>query len=399
MLSSMKRLAALCLVASAVVGVACADNVDLGQQTNGDDAAPPTFTPTDDGGDADGDSGIPEAEVLMCVGTECPYPYTTCTDTPFPKCGVNLMKDPANCGECGHSCVGFGALNMDGVCLNGECVFTCVNTDTYPQVNFQDCNKLLDDGCEIESYSDEENCGVCGHACAAGEHCIEGKCGCLNGYTDCNAQCVNLQNDIYNCGACGNGCEDPEDACNPMPANTRYGCGRGQCGQLQCDYEHDDCNRDMNAKGCGSDGCETNITNDTENCGSCGNKCAPGQICRDFGAGPRCQDPCEKLGLAECTQGCADLLSDENNCGVCANGCPNPGPNQVKTCTKGLCGFECVEGFGDCNNDPLDGCEVNLRIHPSHCGACGNQCDIGAGQPCVEGKCLMTECDAGVVTK
>jgi hypothetical protein len=65
----------------------------------------------------------------------------------------------------------------------------------------------------------------------------------------------------------------------------------------------------------------------------------------------------------------------------------------------GLCSRECVPGYADCNGDPADGCEVELKSNPANCGACGNQCNMGAGQPCVEGKCLMVECDAGLETK
>jgi hypothetical protein len=68
----------------------------------------------------------------------------------------------------------------------------------------------------------------------------------------------------------------------------------------------------------------------------------------------------------------------------------------VRSCNKGICAYECATGFADCNGSSADGCETNLRTHAGNCGACGNACDVAAGQPCVEGKCLMTDCDAGV---
>ena len=92
----------------------------------------------------------------------------------------------------------------------------------------------------------------------------------------------------------------------------------------------------------------------------------------------------------------ADLLNDPSNCGACGSPCKEPGKNQARTCKKGVCAYECAPGFADCNGDPSDGCEVDLSIHPAHCGACDVACDVAAGQPCIEGKCLMTECDAGV---
>jgi hypothetical protein len=38
------------------------------------------------------------------------------------------------------------------------------------------------------------------------------------------------------------------------------------------------------------------------------------------------------------------------------------------------CIFVCDDGFGDCNGDPADGCEVDLTTNAAHCGACGEIC-------------------------
>jgi hypothetical protein len=217
--------------------------------------------------------------------------------------------------------------------------------------------------------------------------------------TECSLQCVDTRTDDYNCGSCGTLCDAfPADACSPMPTQTIYGCGESACGALKCKSGYADCNKDLKEL-CNSDGCEANLDTDVENCGSCGVKCGPGQVCRDDGFGPQCQDPCEKAGLATCAQGCADLLSDPYNCGACSNFCPWPGAHQLNSCKKGLCAYECEDGYADCNNDPLDGCEVDLRIHPANCGACGNECRHGEGQPCIAGKCLMVECDGGAETR
>src|SRR5690242_11782591 len=52
--------------------------------------------------------------------------------------------------------------------------------------------------------TDPFNCGMCGHACAAGEACVGGHCvsNCPTGETFCDGTCVNLQTDPMNCGAC-----------------------------------------------------------------------------------------------------------------------------------------------------------------------------------------------------
>ena len=159
------------------------------------------------------------------------------------------------------------------------------------------------------------------------------------------------------------------------------------------------CNGDLGSgpDKCGGDGCEVPDLTSDENCGGCGIKCTtPGEHCIDEGNGHECGVPCAKDGKVLCAFECADLLNDVGNCGACGAMCKPPGPNQGRACKKGVCEYECAPGFADCNGDPSDGCEVNLDIHPANCGACGNACNIAAGQPCVEGKCLMTECDAGL---
>jgi hypothetical protein len=46
-----------------------------------------------------------------------------------------------------------------------------------------------------------------------------------------------------------------------------------------------------------------------------------------------------------------------------------------------VCKPVCSSGFGDCDGNPSNGCEVDLTT-PSACGACGNVCN-GATQDCV----------------
>ncbi|AKU98866.1 Tryptophan synthase alpha chain [Labilithrix luteola] len=405
MFSTKKRLATLGLTAFAVLAVACAKKVDLGDETVDEtDAAapgePPKFTPppAEDGGDADVDVSLPK--VLACLGTECPDGYDTCAVTAAFKCGTNLMNDNNNCGACGVSCGGYDPINMTGRCVKGACQFECLTkSDFSGTYDYRNCNNVLDDGCEINVTSDVNNCGVCGNKCAPGVHCISGKCGCSNGKTDCNGRCTDPRNDDSNCGACGNVCTNPTPACSPMPANTAYGCADSECGKLKCKSGFADCNQDTNL-GCASDGCETNVKTDPNNCGSCGAKCGADQECKDVGFGPQCYDTCAKSGLTACGDKCVDLLSDKSNCGGCGQSCITPlVGNTVNNCKKGICVLECLPNFADCNGNPADGCEVDLRVHPANCGACGTSCNYGEGQPCIDGKCLMVECDAGVQTK
>jgi hypothetical protein len=47
----------------------------------------------------------------------------------------------------------------------------------------------------------------------------------------------------------------------------------------------------------------------------------------------------------------------------------------------------CDAGFGDCDGDPTNGCETDLRSDAANCGRCGFVCGATPGQICVNGFC------------
>lgn len=54
---------------------------------------------------------------------------------------------------------------------------------------------------------------------------------------------------------------------------------------------------------------------------------------------------------------------------------------------SGLCRVtRCDEGFFDCDDDSITGCETALDAAPNHCGACGVSCAVG--ETCGDGVCL-----------
>ncbi|OJY23846.1 MAG: hypothetical protein BGO98_18070 [Myxococcales bacterium 68-20] len=366
----------------------------------GVDGGAQTFAPSPsvDGGDA---AVVAPPELPLCIGTECPAPWATCPseDRATYACGTDLSRDPDNCGACGNKCLEYRPTHMTSRCVDGACELECMSPPFSLEGDFdwRNCNGLVDDGCEVDLLSDPKNCGACGNACAPGVFCSGGQCGCPSGLVDCGGSCVDPMNDDNNCGGCNNRCAPPADACRPMPPRAYYGCRAGACGALKCQVPSADCNNDLDQ--CGGDGCELDRLGTRDNCGGCGIKCAPGLDCIDEGNGPECGVPCVKAGKVLCGVECTDLLNNPNHCGGCGAACRAAGPNQARLCTKGICTYECMPGFADCNDDPTDGCETNLSIHPAHCGACGNACDLAAGQPCVEGQCLMVACDGGVTAK
>ncbi len=98
-----------------------------------------------------------------------------------------------------------------------------------------------------------------------------------------------------------------------------------------------------------SDGCASNCTVE------------PGYACG--GAPGACTD------LDECA-------TNQNDCAANTN-CVN---------TPGAFDCVCLAEFDDCDNDPSNGCEVDLLANVEHCGACNATC---TGGTCIAGVCNM----------
>ncbi len=68
----------------------------------------------------------------------------------------------------------------------------------------------------------------------------------------------------------------------------------------------------------------------------------------------------------DCPQGTIDCG------GTCQQCCTDTDCPSNMLCQGGSCAG-CQPGYGDCNNDPNDGCEVHLNS-TSNCGSCGHSC-------------------------
>jgi hypothetical protein len=183
--------------------------------------------------------------------------------------------------------------------------------------------------------------------------------------------------DINNCGACGATCK--------QNLNTLASCNGGECSR-QCANGYADCQGTIDTP----QGCQTNISNDANNCGACGHQCqtpdknlhqilvlnsSGGPICKNG----NCQVTCAP-GYVDCDTskpGC-ETSESVDHCGPSCMSCKiSPGTHQGSAACGafGQCLFACQEGWLDCGSDttcstPRDG---------NNCFGCGQPCPIQFG--------------------
>jgi len=160
--------------------------------------------------------------------------------------------------------------------------------------------------------------------------------------------------------------------------------------------------------------CELTVT-DPNNCGACANACSFANAASGGCVNSQCQQGACNTGFANCdnnsANGCGtNVTNDVNNCGACGNACPGGFNNAAHTdaaaCTGGTCGLVCISGWADCDGQFNNGCETNIATDMNNCGACGSVCgNLGPGYTCTNGACLGasgaicdfgTDCQSGV---
>ena len=256
---------------------------------------------------------------------------------------------------------------------------------------FGDCDGVAANGCETDLRADAANCGRCAVRCGGmGDGvCSNGVCqlACPAGRADCNANASDgcesdLATSALNCGACGSAC---------LAANGTPACVGGRCAVSACDAGFGDC--DGNA----GNGCETNLLSAVSSCGACGVTCSFANAAATCAMG-RCVRGACNAGFGDCdgdpANGCeVDLRNDPSHCGACPTACTYA--NGAPRCAEGRCAAGvCNAGFADCDGNAANGCEVNLATSMQHCGRCGSAC--AAGQTCSAGVCGVG-CAAGLV--
>lgn len=177
-------------------------------------------------------------------------------------------------------------------------------------------------------------------------------------------------------------------------------CVDGRCALL-CPLGLGDCNRKA------SDGCEVNLNTDLQHCGECGavcdpanavqGKCQSGVCLIDFENGG-CVDPfddCDNDPVNGCE---VNLNTSAAHCGSCGAACSSA--NGARSCAAGNCAITCNDGYANCDGDARsNGCEINTNADTKHCGECDDACPTGASNQspfCVSASCGLTTCAAGL---
>jgi hypothetical protein len=214
-----------------------------------------------------------------------------------------------------------------------------------------------------------------GAACGSNMHCCGGACVASASTLTCGAT---------SCTACA------------VPAHAYSTCSGTACG-FTCSQGYGDCNTTA------SDGCEKPITNDINNCGGCGSKCATPAASMHQNptcTGTTCGASCA-TGYGDCNTTAGDgceraITNDVNNCGGCNTKCPTPSAtlHQNPTCTGTTCGLACATGYGNCNGTAADGCERAITNDVDNCGACGKKCPAPATSMNQTADCSGTTCGA-----
>src|SRR4051812_23021406 len=137
-------------------------------------------------------------------------------------CSVDTMSDVENCGACGHSCTALPGVVASAVhCNMGVCdvIGACA-------VGRGHCSTNPDDGCEAD-LTTATRCGACGKTCSVacgagadgGRDCVTS---CAAPTVLCGSSCADTSSDPLHCGS---GCA----ACS-VPSNGLPSCDAGACG-------------------------------------------------------------------------------------------------------------------------------------------------------------------------
>jgi hypothetical protein len=271
------------------------------------------------------------------------------------SCATNASLNRADTCNGSGTCLDNGVESCAPyVCVAGTGTAAC---KTSCDVN-QDC--IAGYGCKTTTHQCLKNDGLSG-AC-------------------CSGFCRNLAIDPGHCGACGQACTNEHGTTS---------CVGGQCAPV-CAPDYASCDGSL------QNGCETALLTTTAHCGACNQPCTNEHGTTSCVLG-QCVPSCA-TGYQDCDgnprNGCeTDIRVNSEHCGGCGLACTNE--HGTVSCQSMQCVPGCASGYGDCNGNPRDGCETDIRTTTAHCGACNQACANDHGSTsCIGGACVPV-CDQG----
>jgi hypothetical protein len=208
-------------------------------------------------------NGTGQCTTGTCQVATCNAGYGDCDGLAANGCETNTAGGTPgpgstilNCGTCGTSC---SVTNGTPLCASGTCkVASCA-------APYDDCDGVYANGCETNTNNSVGNCGACGTICS-GNHgaasCAGGLCGitCNPGYGNCDGSILNgcednTSSDINNCGMCGTKCSLTSHALST-------GCASSACSVATCESDYYDRNKSY------ADGCECQGDGVGDSCGA-----------------------------------------------------------------------------------------------------------------------------------
>ncbi|HOX47256.1 MAG TPA: hypothetical protein PK668_26925 [Myxococcota bacterium] len=331
-----------------------------------------------------------------CGYSVCALGYGDCDSDPANGCEVSIWV-PSGCGlscaeriDCTQQVQNAGDIDCTaGACSYGACL-----------AGFGDCDMDRSDGCERPLWllqSCRADCFLAPADCtqeiahASGADCNEGACDystCEAGYRDCDLDRTNgCEADLWRPEACRVFCEDPGVDCTAIVLHVaEVLCAGGGCGYTACSVGYGDCNQTP------WDGCETGLVGNDQDCGACDRACLASHGTNDC-VGMACEPDCDPL-YGDCDDepwdGCETyLFGNIQDCGVCNRACTNA--HGSTACVSTSCVPTCSGTYRDCDGEPWDGCETNVLDNPQHCGSCDEICGGGTSY-CCGSTCRPTPC-------